>query len=411
MKEIYGGFENIGATDVECKNHRHGLNDFIGNRDAQMVVDKLLSREEFFEDFLVKYKRDEDTKELVGLFWADAQAKRNYDAFGDVMSFDATFRSNKYNMVLVPFTGIDNHNRRVIFAAALLARESAIRYTWLLNKFKKVFIKLPKVVVTDQDPAMKIAIEEILPNTRHRLCMWHIMAKLTKKWNEIMEDFKLTEHKWLLDMFELRSNWIPAYFRHEPMSGLMRTTSRSEERFKYGKNTHDSKYTTPDFKTQLQVEKEAVELYTHSLFYDVQDEIYASLFHYCSLNVQEVDTSFNYVIRDTDADYKLKGVSVEVKYERRWSKNALPSKIVGMPMDVASSSNPVECVNGVLREIYGKVKDSVTRLVTDIQKLHIYKEELALSRVFRSAFTDTKFNNKIPSNNYNILCLCNYHYP
>ncbi|GKA57829.1 FAR1-related sequence 5-like protein [Tanacetum coccineum] len=207
MKEIYGGFENIGATDVECKNYRRGLNEFI------------------------------DTKQLVGLFWADAQAKRNYTAFGDVVSFDATFRSNRYNMVLVPFTGIDNHNRCMIFAAALLANESAIKYTWLLKKFKKVFVKVPKVVVTDQDPAMKIAIEEILPDTRHRLCMWHIMAKLTTKvgtslcsdtnfkrrlcdivwtdkieadvfdehWNEIMADFNLTEHKWLHDMFELRS--------------------------------------------------------------------------------------------------------------------------------------------------------------------------------------------------------------
>ncbi|GJT47903.1 hypothetical protein Tco_0974060 [Tanacetum coccineum] len=62
---------------------------------------------------------------------------------------------------------------------------------------------------------------------------------------------------------------------------------------------------------------------------------------------------------------------------RRWSKNALPSKLVGRPMDAASSSNPAECVNGVLREIYANVKDSVTRLVTDIEKLHTYKDELA----------------------------------
>ena len=78
------------------------------------------------------------------------------------------------------------------------------------------------------------------------------------------------------------------------MSGLMRTTSRSEsenhffgqlfnphlslieflshfdtamdsQRFKYGKNTQNSKYTTPEFKTHLEVEKEAAELYTHTL--------------------------------------------------------------------------------------------------------------------------------------------------
>ncbi|GJW13820.1 FAR1-related sequence 5-like protein [Tanacetum coccineum] len=200
---------------------------------------------------------DENTS-LVGLFWADKTAKRNYAAFGDVVSFDATFHSNRYNMVLVPFTGIDNHNRCVSFGVALLASESSKKYTWLLQIFQKVFGNAPKVVVTDQDPAMRLAIVKNFPDTRHRLCMWHIMQKLTnkvgteicsntdfkrrlcnivwtdkierqtfdKKWAAIMDEFSLNENKWLSDMFEMRDRWIPAYFHNEPMSGFMRTTSR-----------------------------------------------------------------------------------------------------------------------------------------------------------------------------------------
>ena len=71
------------------------VDNFIGNRDAQMVVEKLLSRQEFFSDFSVEYKQHKNDKTLIGLFWADAQAKLNYAAFGDVVSFDATFRSNR----------------------------------------------------------------------------------------------------------------------------------------------------------------------------------------------------------------------------------------------------------------------------------------------------------------------------
>lgn len=95
MAQMYGGFENIGAIDVECRNYRRGLDNFIGNRDAQMVVEKLLSRQEFFSDFSVEYKQDKKDKTLVGLFWADSQAKLDYARFGDVVSFDATFRSNR----------------------------------------------------------------------------------------------------------------------------------------------------------------------------------------------------------------------------------------------------------------------------------------------------------------------------
>ena len=84
-------------------------------------------------------------------------------------------------MVFVPFTGIDNHHHNVTFAGSLLASETAESYKWLLQSFLKAFCVAPKVVVTDQDPAMKIAIRDVFPDTRHRLCMWHIMIKVSEK--------------------------------------------------------------------------------------------------------------------------------------------------------------------------------------------------------------------------------------
>ncbi|GJS31915.1 zinc finger, CCHC-type containing protein [Tanacetum coccineum] len=100
MKKMYNGFENIGATTTDCKNEIRDMNVFVGEDDAQMVVDKLLSKQEIFHDFFVSYKTYENDV-LTGLFWADEEAKRNYLCFGDVVSFDATYRSNKHNMVLV----------------------------------------------------------------------------------------------------------------------------------------------------------------------------------------------------------------------------------------------------------------------------------------------------------------------
>ncbi|GKE10881.1 FAR1-related sequence 5-like protein, partial [Tanacetum coccineum] len=187
---------------------------------------------------------DEVSKLLVGLFRNDEKAKQYFDVYGDVVSFDAIFRSNRYNIILVPFTVINDHNWCILFGSASLDSEHIKKYRWLLKQFKKIFGKAPKVVVTDQDPAMKVAIKEIFPDSRHYLCMWHIMKKLVGKvgpnlcsntdfkkclcdivwtdridpdvfeceWNSIMLDFKLNEHKWLNDMFGKRYNWIPAYF-------------------------------------------------------------------------------------------------------------------------------------------------------------------------------------------------------
>ena len=66
----------------------------------------------------------------------------------------------------------------------MLHNEKTDSYKWLLEKFLQTFGSQPKMVVTDQDPAMKKAIEAVLPESRHRLCMWHITQKLPSKVNE-----------------------------------------------------------------------------------------------------------------------------------------------------------------------------------------------------------------------------------
>ncbi|XP_035837694.1 protein FAR1-RELATED SEQUENCE 6-like [Helianthus annuus] len=124
-----------------------------------MVINRMTDKKQYLADYSFEYSVD-DGKRLTGLFWADGLCKLNYMEFGDVISFDATFKTNRYKMVFVPFTGIDNHCRNVTVLAGLLASESIESYKWLLNSFLKSFGQQPNVVVTDQDPAMKQAIEE-----------------------------------------------------------------------------------------------------------------------------------------------------------------------------------------------------------------------------------------------------------
>ncbi|GJX84147.1 FAR1-related sequence 5-like protein [Tanacetum coccineum] len=89
--------------------------------------------------------------------------------------------SGKYDMVFVPFTGIDNHLKCVNFGSGMLLREDTEAYTWLLTSFMTAHEKQPTMVVTDQDGAMKRAIEAVLTESTHRLCMWHIMQKVLAK--------------------------------------------------------------------------------------------------------------------------------------------------------------------------------------------------------------------------------------
>lgn len=91
------------------------------------------------------------------------------------------FACYRYGMVFVPFIGVDNHWKSVTFAACLLNHEDTPNFSWACDMLLKVFKRPPKCIITDQCPAMKIAIAEKFPDSIHRYCMWHIMQKFPAK--------------------------------------------------------------------------------------------------------------------------------------------------------------------------------------------------------------------------------------
>ena len=93
-KQLSGGFEHIGATNLDFKNFNRDVRCWISARDAQMLVDKLESKKNIFPEFFYKYDTDEEGC-LDRLFWTDHVSRRNYLLFGDVISFDSTYRTNK----------------------------------------------------------------------------------------------------------------------------------------------------------------------------------------------------------------------------------------------------------------------------------------------------------------------------
>ncbi|GKD07726.1 FAR1-related sequence 5-like protein, partial [Tanacetum coccineum] len=136
----HGGYELVNSTETEYRNHKRDLNTHIGDSDAQMLITKLTNRKQHVDNF-----------------------------------------SFEYNMVFVPFTGIDNHRKCVTFGAGMLSNETTLSYKWLLTCFLKAFKKQPRLVVTDEDPAMRNAIASVFNESTHRLCMWHITNKLPLK--------------------------------------------------------------------------------------------------------------------------------------------------------------------------------------------------------------------------------------
>ncbi|XP_031108448.1 protein FAR1-RELATED SEQUENCE 5-like [Ipomoea triloba] len=358
FKEIVGDYSNVGATSVDFQNFKRDLMAYILNGDAQLFIDTLFKRRELCEAFGFEYDVDE-ADQLSRVFLADAVSRKNFSLFGDVVSFDATYRTNRYNLVFVPFTGIDNHKRCITFGAGLLTKEDIDSYVWLLESFKKIMGHDPICVVTDQDPAVKVAVAQVFGASKHRFCMWHIMCKVGEKvgpilskdevfrrklncivwdnsidpeafelrWNQIMEEYGLGDNGWFRYLFESRTFWASPYFHDEFMAGLVRTTSRSKsqnsffgsfsnghsslveflvhydsaigaQRHAQAKLNDDCEACFPVLKTPLALERHAMGVYTISVFYDVQEEICAACFSCQVVSLSDSDGSVSYMIKD-----------------------------------------------------------------------------------------------------------------
>ncbi|CAB4489898.1 unnamed protein product [Rhizophagus irregularis] len=104
-----------------------------------------------------------------------------YTKFHEVLIFDCTAGTNRYDMVLCLFIIVDNNTRSRLVASALLEDETESSFIWVLHQLKKVLNDFyPQVIYTDCDPAMANAISSVYPMTKHNLCIFHIDLNLKK---------------------------------------------------------------------------------------------------------------------------------------------------------------------------------------------------------------------------------------
>lgn len=98
MKEQVGGPENVGATKQDFKNFQRDLKAYISGADGQMFVQHFSSQNEKWGPFFFEYEVDPDGC-LVRALWCDSACMANYAIYGDMVSFDTTFKTNKYVML------------------------------------------------------------------------------------------------------------------------------------------------------------------------------------------------------------------------------------------------------------------------------------------------------------------------
>ncbi|XP_050216197.1 protein FAR1-RELATED SEQUENCE 6-like [Mercurialis annua] len=287
-----GGYENLMCTEKDCRNYISKAREIrLGVGDAKAFRNYFSRMQMRNPSFFYVIDMDEDRR-LKNVFWADARSIAAYESFGDVISFDSTYLTNKYDMPFAPFVGVNHHGHTILFGCGLLSSEDTETYIWLFKSWLECMSnRAPKAIITDQCKAMKAAIKKVFPNSYHRLCLWHIMRKIPEKlgglaeyktikkimksavyesveieefemaWGKMINDFSLEHNEWLKSLFIDRSCWVPVYVKRIFWAG-MSTTQRSESI-----NAFFDGYVGPT--TSL---KQFVEQYDHALKSKIEKE-------------------------------------------------------------------------------------------------------------------------------------------
>lgn len=332
----YGGISKVGFTEVDCRNYMRNNRQRSLEGDIQHLLDYMRQMHAENNAFFYAVQNDEDQC-MSNVFWADPKARMNYAYFGDTVTFDTTYRSNRYRLPFAPFTGVNHHGQPVLFGCAFLINESETSFVWLFKTWLTAMSgRLPVSITTDYDVVIGSAIMQVLPNTRHRFCKWHIFKKCQEKlshvflqhpnfeadfhkcvnltdsieefescWISLFDSYSLGDHEWLQTMYSSRRQWVPVYLR-DTFFAEMSITQRSDSMNSYFdgyvnastnlsqffklyekaiesrnekevKADYDTMNFPPVLKTPSPMEKQASELYTRKLFVRFQEELVGTL--------------------------------------------------------------------------------------------------------------------------------------
>ncbi|GFY97364.1 far-red elongated hypocotyls 3 [Actinidia rufa] len=417
----FGGHEHVPFTEKDYRNFIEKKSLVrLGTGDVEAILTYFTKMQDKNSRIFYVMDLDDDGR-LRNVFWADARSRAAYESFGDVISFDSTYLTNKYDMPLASFVGVNHHGQSILLGCGLLSYENEKTYIWLFKVWLACMCgKAPNAIITDQCKAIQGAIAEVFPQTRHRLCLWHIMEKIPKmlsgyssyesiesalrnavhdsitpnefedSWREMIEKYDLENNDWLQNLYNDRYRWIPAHVKDTFWAG-MSTTQRNESMNAFFDGYVNSKTTLKQFIeqydsalrskvekeskadhasfhfripliTEFEIEKQFQEFYTMEKFKEFQDELRGLI--YCNASfVKEEGCISTFEVEDSiKVGDSRKDVSYNVYYNNKECEVHCLCRLFEFRGILSESEEKCDHLMGILSEVKGKMQKDDNQL-------------------------------------------------
>ncbi|XP_042508153.1 protein FAR1-RELATED SEQUENCE 5-like [Macadamia integrifolia] len=315
MSRQAGGKENIGFIRQDQKNYlrtKHQRDLSYGEAGSLLMYFENQTRKNPSFTYALQLDSEE---QITNIFWADPKMLIDYAHFGDVVSFDTTFCTNKEYRPFGVFTGFNHHRGICIFGAALLYDETSESFKWLFEAFLKVHgQKKPLTIFTDQDAAMGNAISE-----------YEEVIEFENAWMKLRSDHLVTDPSWLDRIYGLKEKWAKCFTigmrstqLSESLNGDLKDYLKSsldlvqffkhfervvnDKRYNELKAEFDARNKTPrNIFPMSPIMNQALEIYTPKIFEELQHEyIWITA---CSIKFRNESAAIhNYIVAVVDRE-------------------------------------------------------------------------------------------------------------
>ena len=106
----------------------------LESRDVQNLLNHFKSKHAEDPMFFYTVQVDQENR-MTKFFWRDGRPRVDYYCFGNVVVFDTTYHTNKYNLICAPFVGVNHHWQNVMFGCTFLLDETTDSFKWLFKSF------------------------------------------------------------------------------------------------------------------------------------------------------------------------------------------------------------------------------------------------------------------------------------
>ncbi|XP_020992409.2 protein FAR1-RELATED SEQUENCE 5-like [Arachis duranensis] len=115
-----GGSSNLSFSEKDVRNYiTSNLRCSDDNADFNGMMNYFVRMKEINPNFFYAIDVD-DANKFKSALWVDARCRASYEYYGDVVSFDTTYRRNRHGLPFASFVGVNHHGKSTLLGCALL---------------------------------------------------------------------------------------------------------------------------------------------------------------------------------------------------------------------------------------------------------------------------------------------------